>query len=37
MKYSYPKMIEEMLSKIKSEEKLKKIYDYICFVYLKCQ
>ena len=29
-------MIIKMLSKIKSEKKLKKIYDYICFVYLKC-
>lgn len=34
---SYQIMIEEMLSKVKSEENLKKIYDYICFVFLKCQ
>lgn len=31
----YRKMIEKMLLKISSEKKLKKIYDYICFVYLK--
>lgn len=31
----YLKMIKKMLSKIKSEKKLKMIYDYICFVYLK--
>lgn len=28
-------MIIKMLSKIKSQKKLKKIYDYICYVYLK--
>lgn len=39
MKYDYSKMIEKMLDKVKkgenSEDKLKKIYDYICFIYLK--
>lgn len=37
MKSGYRKMIDEMLSKIKSEKKLKKIFDYICFVYLKTE
>lgn len=31
----YLKQIFLMLKKIKSEKALKKIYDYICFVYLK--
>lgn len=35
MEYDYRKMIAEMLAKIQSEKKLKKIFDYICFVYLK--
>lgn len=37
MKSDYRKMIDEMLSKIKSEKKLKKIFDHICFVYLKTE
>lgn len=32
---NYKKMIDEMLCKIKNEKKLKKIFDYICYVYLK--
>ncbi|MGN0449584.1 MAG: hypothetical protein ACI4G0_04410 [Ruminococcus sp.] len=39
MKYDYHKMIEKMLAMVRkgenSEKKLKMIYDYICFVYLK--
>ena len=35
MKSDYRKMIDEMISKIKSEKKLKKIFDYICFFILK--
>ena len=30
----YERMILKMLKKIKSEKQLKRIYDYICFVYL---
>ncbi len=37
MKSDYRKMIDEMLLKIKSEKTLKKIFDYICFVYLKTE
>ena len=33
--YNYKEMINKMLSKIESEKKLKKIFDYICFVCLK--
>ena len=33
--HDYRKMIAEMLAKIQSEKKLKKIFDYICYVYLK--
>lgn len=35
MKSDYISMIDKMLAKITSEQKLKRIYDYICFVYLK--
>ena len=39
MKFDYSKMIEKMLAMVRkgknSEKKLKMIYDYICFVYLK--
>ena len=35
MEYDYKKMIAEVLAKIQSEKALKKIFDYICFVYLK--
>lgn len=37
MDYNYEKMIVEMLLRVKSKRQLKKIYDYICFVYLKNQ
>lgn len=33
--HNYLKMIYEMLKRIKDEAQLKKIYDYICFIYLK--
>lgn len=31
----YYKRIIKMLKKIRDEKRLKKIYDYICFIYLK--
>ncbi len=31
----YKKLIIKMLKQIHSEKKLKKVYDYICFVVLK--
>ena len=37
MYYNYEKMIVEMLLRVKSKRQLKKIYDYICFVYLKTE
>lgn len=33
--HDYKKMINEMLERIHEPDKLKRIYDYICFVYLK--
>ena len=33
--YDYKKMIVEMLNKIESNRKLKRIFDYTCFVYYK--
>lgn len=32
---NYEKMILKMLKKIKDDKKLKKIYDYVCFIFLK--
>ncbi len=33
--HDYLKMIYEMLKRIKDETQLKKIYDYICLMYLR--
>ncbi len=33
--HDYMKMIHVMLRRIKTREQLKRIYDYICFIYLK--
>lgn len=37
MNCEYIPMINKMIEKITSEKKLHKIYNYICFVYLKCK
>lgn len=36
LQHNYTKMIVEMLNKIDSPNQLKKVFDYTCFVYLKC-